>query len=180
MKRRCPFNILQSFHAVYSFPPDLLHDLLEGVIAQDLCGVIKILSKKGWFTIQEYNDALQSHPLKSYEVSDRPQTINNRKALKLPGKAVSIWLHMRCFGMILQPFVEDYDDDVLSLGLKLGEITERLCAVEFREHEIDQLEQLILGYLDDRKLVFNDFPVLLGTPKPKHHFIRKEFRSKFL
>ena len=30
LKRRCPFNVLQSFHAVYGFPPDLLHDLFEG------------------------------------------------------------------------------------------------------------------------------------------------------
>ena len=30
LRERCPLNELRSFHAVYSFPPDSLHDILEG------------------------------------------------------------------------------------------------------------------------------------------------------
>ena len=30
LRFRCPLNSLQSFHAVVSFPPDMLHDILEG------------------------------------------------------------------------------------------------------------------------------------------------------
>ena len=30
LRERCPLNELSSFHAVYSFPPDSLHDILEG------------------------------------------------------------------------------------------------------------------------------------------------------
>ena len=32
LRHRCPFNALDAFHAVYSFPPDILHDLMEGKI----------------------------------------------------------------------------------------------------------------------------------------------------
>ena len=32
LRKRCPFNVLQSFHAVFGFPPDLLHGLFEGKI----------------------------------------------------------------------------------------------------------------------------------------------------
>ena len=42
LRVRCPFNVLQSFHAVYSFPPDLLHDLLEGRIKSSLLPVLKL------------------------------------------------------------------------------------------------------------------------------------------
>ena len=171
LRERCPFNELQSFHAVYGFPPDLLHDVFEGVISQDLCGIIKILAHKSWFTIKEYNQALQNHRFQSYEMNDRPQQIANPKAMKLPGKAVSIWLHMRSFGMIIENFVIDYDDEVLSLGLELVDITERLCAVEFREYEIGILEEMIIKYLDQRKPILDDYPNLLGTPKPKHHYL---------
>ena len=31
VRERCPFNDLASFHAIYSFPPDSLHDILEGI-----------------------------------------------------------------------------------------------------------------------------------------------------
>ena len=30
LREVCPFNALQSFHAIYSLPPDSLHDILEG------------------------------------------------------------------------------------------------------------------------------------------------------
>ena len=30
LRQRCPFNVLSAFHAVYGFPPDILHDLMEG------------------------------------------------------------------------------------------------------------------------------------------------------
>ena len=171
LRERCPFNILQSFHAVYGFPPDLLHDVHEGVVAQDLCGCIKILSSRGFFTIEEYNHSLQNHPFKSYEMNDRPQPIIKPKAMKLSGKAVSIWLHIRSFGMIIQKFGISADDEVLSLCLDLSEITERLSASEFRQHEIDLCEDKIVQYLEKRKKVFSDYPSLLGSAKPKHHFL---------
>lgn len=167
LRKRCPFNSLKSFHAIYSFPPDLMHDLFEGVISQDLCGIIKILSSNGWFSIKEYNQALQNHQFKSYEMNDRPQPIVSPKAKKLRGKAISLWLQMRCFGMIIQPFVKDIEDPVLSLALKLSEITEKLTAAEYRGHEIDQLEQDVLDYLDHRKVIFEEYPEMLNTPKPK-------------
>ena len=166
LRHRCPFNALQSFHAVYSFPPDILHDFHEGVIAQDLCGIIKILSRKGWFSIEEYNCALQRHKFKSYESCDVPQLVKP-KAFKLIGKAISIWLHLRCFGMVIEQFVQDINDDVLEMAVALARLSEKLSAVEFREHEVDCLEDEILKYLDKRKLVYEQYPDLLGTPKPK-------------
>ena len=90
-----------------------LHKLFSGVVAQDLCGVIKILSSKGWFTLQEYNQALMKRSFKSYERNDKPLAIKNPKARKLQGKAVSIWTHIRCFGMVIEAFVEDVEDNVL-------------------------------------------------------------------
>ena len=171
LRKRCIFNELKAFHAVYSFPPDVLHDVFEGIVAQDLCGIIKILSLKFRFKLDEYNGSLQKHSYKRYESNDRPQEIKNMKALKLPGKAVSLWTHMRNFGFIIKPFVTDEEDEVLALGIKLAEIVERLTAVEFRPYEVDVLEDKILEYLDDRKVVYGDYPVLLGRPKPKTHFL---------
>ena len=44
---RCPLNQLKSFHAVLGFPPDCMHDLLEGVVTQDWLGVVKIMVEEG-------------------------------------------------------------------------------------------------------------------------------------
>ena len=174
IKHRCPLNVLESFHSVSAFPPDLLHDLLEGTASQDLLGIIRILSRKGWFSIEEYNTSLKGLKYKSYESSDRPQVVPiNKKTKKLNGKACSIWVHVRNFPLIIRKFVtgEIEEDPVLKLGLKLHEITERVTASEFKDYEIDVLEDIIVNYLDERKKIFDDYPVLMGTPKPKTHFL---------
>ena len=125
MKHRCPLNDLEAFHAISGFPPDLMHDLLEGVASQDLLGIIRVLSRKGWFSIDEYNSSLKALSFKSYESSDRPQLVpTSNKVKKLIGKACSIWVHVRNFPFVIRKFVVTEDDPVLKLGLKLHEMTE--------------------------------------------------------
>lgn len=63
------------------------------------------------------------------------------------------------------------DDQVLDLGLLLHEIVERVVASEFREHEIDILEEKIYCYLDLRKKIRIEHPATILSPKPKHHFM---------
>ena len=168
---RCPLNALQAFHCCTGFPPDLLHDLLEGVISQDLLGVIRILSKKKWFTIEDYNNMLQSLNYRGSEASDRPQSVPLKNTTKkLIGKACSVWVHMRNFPFIIRKFVKNEEDPVLKLGLMLHEITERVTAGEIREYEIVVLEELIVSYLDERKIIAEEYS-LLGLPKPKTHFL---------
>ena len=141
------------------------------MIAQDLCGIIKILSGKGWFSLDQYNNALRKHEFKSFERNDRPQEMKSFKGMKLPGKAVSVWTHIRNFGIIIHQLVQDFDDQVLGLGLELADIVERVTAVECRHYEIDVLEEKIVEYLDHRKEVFEEFPLEMGTAKPKHHYV---------
>ena len=121
--------------------------------------------------MEEYNEALKKHKFKSYENADKPIIIKNPKAAKLQGKAVSIWTHMRCFGMVVETYVKDMADNTLKLALKLSEITERLTAHEYREFDIELLEQSVVDYLEERQIVYEEFPGLLGSPKPKHHYL---------
>ena len=106
----------------------------------------------------------------SYESSHKPQELP-KKGGKLSGKACSIWVHIRNFPVIIKDFAVDKDDEVLSFLLLLVEITSRLTALEFREHEIIEVEELIIEYLDTRKLLHDRFAGYLGSPKPKHHFL---------
>ena len=82
-----------------------------------------------------------------------------------------MWTHIQNFGIIIKSLVRDYDDSVLNLGLELSDITERITAVEFQPYEIENLEDKIISYLDQRKIVYEEFSNLLGTPKPKHHYL---------
>ena len=116
--------------------------------------------------MEEYNCRLRQFKFSSYESADRPQDVPS-KGKKMPGKAISQWVHARNFPLIMKPFIQDNEDDVLEFALLLVEITSRITAYEFREHEIVLLEEKVLEYLDKRKDLFEEFGGLLGTAKPK-------------
>ena len=111
----------------------------------------------------------------AYESGDKPcpvPTSMSKKVSKLRGKAVSHWVHLRNFPLILRTLVKDSEDPVLVWGLQLHEIVERLTAQEFLPYEIDVLEERIVRYLDMRSTLRADYPNYLPNPKPKHHFMR--------
>ena len=180
VKSVCPLNVLSSFHSVGGFPPDLLHDLMEGVIPEDLLSIIRTLSSKGWLSVESYNLALKNLKWSSYESGDKPQSVPQvNKVKKLKGKAVSNWVHMRNWPLIMEKFIVDMTDPILVLGLKLHEITERITATEFFNYEIDLLGEAVMEYLDLRKDARLRFPEFFGRPKPKHHYLRDSFIKYF-
>ena len=90
IKSECPLNLLKSFHSTQSFPPDVLHDVFEGVIPEDLLGIVRILVSKRWFTLEQYNDALIRHGYSSHESGDKPCPVPLKsKIKKLKGSVVS-------------------------------------------------------------------------------------------
>ena len=80
---------------------------------------------------------------------------------------MSNYVHCRNWPLLVKEFVKDNCDKVLSLGLKLHEICERISASEFKEYEIGLLEEVILEYMSLRKVVRQEFPDYLNRPKPK-------------
>ena len=139
----------------------------------DLLGIIRILVSKGWFQIEEYNKALRNLKYSVQESSNKPQQVPSKSTIKkLAGKATSHWVHIRLFPYILyfNKWIEREDDPVFQLALQLHEITAYITAEVIREHEVGTLEELIYDYLDARKIIFEEFPVL-GRPKPKHHYL---------
>ena len=173
VKTVCPFNVLQAFHCVNGLPPDILHDLMEGVIPEDLLIIIRALAQKGWLSIESYNKTLHRFKWSSYEASDKPQFVpKDGKVKKLKGKAVSMWTHIRNWPLLIEKYVQDRNEPFLLMGLKLHEITERLTAHEYFEYEVSLVEDSVVEYLNLRRSLEKDFPNLVSRPKPKHHFIR--------
>ena len=146
------------------------------MVPLDLLAIVRILVAKGHFTIIEYNDALKKLGYFSYESSDKPCPVpqsKSKKIYKLSGKAISHWVHIRKWPLIIRRLVKDLDDPVLQLGLKLNEIVERVTATEFFDYEIDLLENKIVNYLEMRKNVREEFTSIIPNPKPKHHYMRE-------
>ena len=168
LRYECAFNELSSFHAVYSLPPDFMHDLLEGAVAEDLMTIIKILILKKYFHEGQYNNALKSFDYKS---GDRPEEISVKNN-KIKGKALSILCHLRHFGFIvekLNPSSELLSESVLQLYSALDGIVNVMMAPKIQRFELATFSEHVIDYLDKRKVIFAEFPTIEQKPKPKHH-----------
>lgn len=81
---------LQYFHETEALPPDLAHDLFEGVIPVVVGEVIKACNSQGYFTLTYLNQQVKCFP---YEASDRTnkpspmsESLHNFKVNKLLAK----------------------------------------------------------------------------------------------
>ena len=108
----------------------------------------------------------------SSESGDKPKCVPDQKCNKLRGKAISMWVHIRNWPVIMSTLVKDRKDSVLALGLKLNEVTERITSPQFRDYEIQLLEDSVIDYLDRRKKIRQNYPEFFNRPKPKHHYLR--------
>ena len=75
LKKDCPLSRLAHFHPAKGFPPDLLHNILEGVVPVELCICLSDLIAKTYFTLNDLNDRMASFPFQFYDKTNRPQTI---------------------------------------------------------------------------------------------------------
>ena len=116
----------------------------------DLLAIIRILVKNGQFSFDEYNEALARLEFSSYEKNDKPCQVPNTaslKVIKLKGKAIINWVHLRNWPLVVRMLIRNLDDPALALGLQLHEIVERLTVYEFYPYEIDVLEDRLTEYL---------------------------------
>ena len=77
-----------------------MHDFLEGIVAEDLLGVIKILISKSYFNEFLYNENLSKFKFKRADTANKPEKISI-SSKKLKGKAFSVSTHLRFFGLML-------------------------------------------------------------------------------
>ena len=59
VKSACPFSILQSFQVLEGFPPDIMHDCLEGIVPLTMKLVLKHLIRDKHVTLQKVNAELK-------------------------------------------------------------------------------------------------------------------------
>ena len=153
-----------------------------GVVPLDLLAMIRIMETIGLITTVEYNKALNTLEFSASEGSDKPYPVpefKSKKTTRLSGKAMSQWTHIRNWPLVVKKFVLDPEENVVRMCLLLHEIVERVTAYEFYPYEIDLLEEKILRYLEMRQKAYVDYPNIMPSPKPKHHYMRVYFHRTF-
>lgn len=67
VKGACLFTEkLEHFHVVTGYPPDILHDVLEGILPNELSLCLKDLIGKRYFTLDMLNQAIRYFKLHIY------------------------------------------------------------------------------------------------------------------
>lgn len=75
LKRACPLSRFAHFHPAKGFPPDFLHDVLEGIVPVELCICLSDLIAKKYFTLNDLNDRITSFPFQFSDKTNRPQKL---------------------------------------------------------------------------------------------------------
>ncbi|KAL7847282.1 hypothetical protein SRHO_G00222620 [Serrasalmus rhombeus] len=77
-KVQCPFkgcSFESFFHAIGGYPPDPLHDILEGIVPIELSLCIADLVAKKCITLKVIKEAIKTFPYACTDKTDRPQPI---------------------------------------------------------------------------------------------------------
>ena len=126
MKHASPFEGLALYDPVTFFPPDIMHDVLEGLVAVIIGVVVKSYVRCGAISVKELNCRIVNF---QFGISDRCDKfgpfpldfVSKDKAVS--GKAVEKWCLFRLLPLLLGDVVDD-DDRVWKLYLLAREICE--------------------------------------------------------
>lgn len=162
----CARQGLRYFHTVAGFPPDILHDLLEGIVPVEIALFIGEMIHHKYFTPEYLNQKIISFPYKHTDKVDRPHPIPKTFPAK---KTISGNGHENATLLRLLPFLigskVPEDDAAWNVLMDLKDMVELIICPEFTDESIQYLQMKIQDHRHMLQEVFPDF-----TLRPKHHY----------
>lgn len=160
-------NKLSYFHCITGFPPDLLHDLLEGIVPVEICLCLKKFITKKYISLDHLNTIIQNFPYKYSDKTNRPQKISEKVLVSKTtgGNGHENWTLLRLLPLLIGDVVPA-NDDAWSVILELKDIVELVASSTFTDASLCYLDAKTSEH---RRLLQSVFPDL--QLKPKHHFL---------
>ena len=168
VKKGCPITEkLSYFHFVTGYPPDLPHDLFEGIISLELALCLNMFIHKKYFTLTELNKSITQFPYKFTDKTDCPEPIpaNFASRKSIGGNASENWALLRLLSFIIGATIPQ-NDPAWHILMILKDITELVVAPIHTEESICYLDTLISEHRHRLLDVFPDQKLI-----PKHHFL---------
>ena len=161
----CAFSQLPEFNVADSFPPDVAHDLLEGVLPYVLSLVLtSIVVGKKYISLEKLNDLIRNFTWGIAENAPRPiRIVKNR--IKVRQTASETWTLFRFLPLIIGRYVPVACKEWWLLT-EFCDILGCIFARKFSAGGLVYLEEKISSWLLSLKSVFPDFRL-----KPKFHFM---------
>lgn len=158
-----PFNS-GNFHVVGGLPPDIMHDLLEGVVPYELALVLKALISKKFIQLDKINHKIATFKYGPLDKLDKPVTISVLGDT-IKQNAGRTWCLLRLLPLMLCEWVPKNDPHWQWL-LELKDIVEIIFAHTLAIGHVIHLQQMVQDHIHSFKILFPD-----ARLKPKHHFL---------
>ena len=168
IKANSCLNSLSYFHAVDGFPPDLAHDLFEGIAIDILTNIMSRLIETSQLTLVTINSAIKNFEYCEIDKQNKPQEVKviSPAKFKIKQTACEMWNLVRLAPLILGEYVE-IENDCWNLLILFCQLTERLCALEFSKSDLVFLDEVLHTFFSKYMSKFPDTII-----KPKAHFIQ--------
>ena len=168
VKSECVLSkALQHFHPITGFPPDILHDLFEGIVPVELALCIHEMIRRKYFTLEYLNAQIRRFPYQHADRLDKPQVIPKNFAAK---KSIGGNGHENCTLLRLLPLMVGSKvpegDDAWSILMDLKDIVQLVLSPSFTEESIQYMQTKISDHRQGLQVVFPDFKL-----RPKHHYV---------
>ncbi|XP_036973983.1 uncharacterized protein LOC119030471 [Acanthopagrus latus] len=167
VKRQCPISDrLSHFHATSGFPPDALHDLLEGIVPAEISLCLGVLIRKKYISLQELNHSICCFPYKWSDKKNCPQTIapNFTSRKSVGGNAHENWCLLRMIPLMIGDKVPE-DEPAWEVLMTLKDVVELVMAPLHTDETIGYMQSKISEHCYRFLEVFPE-----ETVRPKHHF----------
>ena len=168
VKAECALSkTLQHFHPVDGFPPDILHDLFEGIVPVELALCINEMIRRKYFTLEYLNRMINTFPYEHYDKLDKPKPISKTFATKksIGGNGHENSTLIRLLPLMVGSNVPE-GDDTWAILMDLKEIVQMVLSTSFTEESIQYMQSKISDHRQALQAMFPDFRL-----KPKHHYI---------
>lgn len=174
IKTRCCFNRLNFAHVVDLLPPDILHDVAEGLVPITLSAALDYFLHRKYFTVEILNEKLKNFSFGRLDRRNISGFINPKFSSKGSGigdnATKNIYL-LRFFPFLMNEYVP-HSDPIFQLVVECWELVLRIYAEAFTEDSLFCLDAQIKSFRQHYLELFcsdNSRPKL--TLKPKFHYV---------
>ncbi|KAL7877515.1 hypothetical protein SRHO_G00041580 [Serrasalmus rhombeus] len=168
VKRACVFTkSLSHFHVVSGFPPDIAHDIFEGIVPVELAHCLGLLISKRLFTLEDLNKAVLAFPYKWSDKTNKPHVVPQSFLVRktIGGNAHENWSLLRLLPFVIGSLVPENEPAWLVL-MDLKEIVELVVAPVHNDESISYLESKVIEHRQRYQELFPGVRLI-----PKHHFL---------
>lgn len=158
---------LNYFHTITGFPPDILHDLLEGIVPMELALCIKEMIRLKYFTLEYLNTKIASFPYQHTDKVDRPHALPKTFLSRgtIGGNGHENATLLRLLPLLVGSKVPE-DDRVWAVLMELKDVVELALCPSFTNENLDYFRCKISEH---RQTLLEVFPEV--KLRPKHHYL---------